>query len=68
MLPMLLVVGRPGARLPAPADDVVAPAELDRIKSRCKELGLPDGETQKVVVTAGSRNGGAAQRGSSSCS
>ncbi len=46
----------------AAADDVVAPAELDRIKSLCKELGLPDGETQKVVVTAESRNGVAAQR------
>ncbi len=46
----------------AAADDVVAPAELDKLKSLCKALGLPDGETQKVIVTAESRNGVAAQR------
>lgn len=46
----------------AAADDVVAPAELSKLKSLCKELGLPEGETQKVVVTAESRNGVAAER------
>ncbi len=46
----------------AAADDVVVPAELDRLKSLCRELGLPDAETQKVIVTAEGRNSVAARR------
>lgn len=46
----------------AAADDVVAPAELDKLKALCKELGLPEAETQTVIVGAESRNPAVAER------